>query len=45
MEIIEDYFTKALQGSQFRRFRHIIIGIHEYEILSYDASEKQFIEE
>ena len=28
-DIIEDYFTKSLQGSQFRRFRNIVIGIHE----------------
>ena len=31
-DMIGDYFTKALQGYQFRQFRNIIIGIHEDEI-------------
>ena len=30
--IIGDHFTKALQGSQLRRFRNIVLGIHEYDI-------------
>ena len=32
LEMIGDYFTMALQGSQLRRFRNIIIGIHEDDI-------------
>ena len=38
MDTIGDYFTKALQGSQFRRFCNITIGIHEDDITSYNAS-------
>ena len=32
LDIIGDYFTKSLQGSQLRRLRNIIIGIHEDDI-------------
>ena len=32
LDITGDYFTKELQGSQFRRFCNIIIGIHEDSI-------------
>ena len=45
LDMIGDYFTKALQGSQFCRFCNIIIGIHEYDISSYNASIKAFLEE
>ena len=31
-DMIRDYFTKALQGSQFRRFHNIVLGIHEDDI-------------
>ena len=44
LDIIGDYFTKALQGYQIF-FRNIIIGIHEYYILSYDASGRSFFGE
>ena len=37
LEIMRGYFKKALQGSQFCRFRNIIISIHEYDIPSYNA--------
>ena len=43
-DIIGDYFTKALQGSQFRRFRNIIIGIHEDDIPAYNAYGRDFLE-
>ena len=43
--MIGDYLTKTLQGSQFRRFRNIIIGIHEDEIPDYNASGRAFLEE
>ena len=43
--MIGDYFTKALQGSQFHHFRSITIGIQEDEITSYNASVRAFIEE
>ena len=45
LEIIEGCFTKSLQGSQFRRFRNIIIGIHEDEIPAYNASGRALLEE
>ena len=45
LDMIGDYFTKALQGSQFRRLHNIILGIHEDDIPSYNASEIYFIEE
>ena len=44
-DIIGDYFTKALQGYQFRRFRNIVIGIHEDEIPAYNASGRALLEE
>jgi len=31
-DMISDYFTKSLQGSQFRRFRNAILGIDEIDI-------------
>ena len=43
-DMIRDYFTKALLGSQFRRFHNIIIGIHEDDIPSYNASGGYFLE-
>ena len=45
LDMIGDYFTKALQGCQFRRFSNIIIGIHEGDILFYNASRIVFVEE
>ena len=43
--MIGDYFTKALQGSQFRQFLNIILGIHEDEIPAYNTSGRALIEE
>ena len=45
LDMIGDYFTKALQGSQLRLFRNIILGIHEDEIPAYNASGRYFLEE
>ena len=45
LDMIGDYFKKALQGSQFRRFRHIILGIHEDDIPAYSAPERAILEE
>ena len=42
--MIRNYFTKALQGSQFHCFRNIIIGMHEDDITSYNASREAFLE-
>ena len=44
-DMIGDYFTKALQGSQFRRFRNIVLGIHEDDIPAYNASGRALLEE
>ena len=43
-DMIGDYFTKALQGSQFRRFCNIIIGIHEDDIPAYNASGRALLD-
>ena len=45
LDMIGDYFTKALQGSQFCQFRIIIIGIHEDDIPAYNGSGRALIEE
>ena len=45
LDMIGDYFTKALQEYQFRRFCNIIIGIHENYIPSYNFSVRALIEE
>ena len=44
-DMIGDYFTKALKGSQFRRFHNIILGIHEDNIIAYNASGRALLEE
>ena len=44
-DMIGDYFTKALQGSQFRRFHNIVLGIHEDDIPAYKACGRALIEE
>ena len=44
-DMIGDYFTKALQGSRFRRFRNIVLGIHEDDIPAYNESGKDLTEE
>ena len=35
LDMIGDYFTKPLQGSLFRKFRNIILGITEADIPRY----------
>ena len=44
-DMIGDYSTKELQGSQFRRFRNIVIGIHEDDIPAYNVSGRALLEE
>ena len=44
-DMIGEYFIKVLQGSQFRRFRNIVIGIHEDDILAYNTSGRALLEE
>ena len=43
-DMIGDYFTKELQGSQFRRFHNIVISIHEDDIPAYNASGRALLE-
>ena len=43
-DMIGDYFTKALQGSQFRRLRNTVLGIHEDDIPAYKASGRALLE-
>ena len=45
LDMIVDQSTKALQASQFRIFHNIIIGIHGYDIPSYNLSGRAFLEE
>ena len=45
LDMIGDYFTKALHGSQFCCFCYIILGIHEDEIPSYNASRRTLIQD
>ena len=45
LDMIGDYFTKALKGYQFRRFHNIILDIHEDDIPSYNSSGRALLEE
>ena len=45
LDMIGHYFTKVLLGSQFRFFHNIIIGIHEDDTPSYNASGRAFLKE
>ena len=36
-----DFFTKPLQGSMFRKFRNMILGIVEDDIGLYEENYKQ----
>ena len=45
LDMIGDYFTKALQEFQFRNFRNIILGIHKDDISAYNASGGALLEE
>ena len=45
LDIIGDYFTKALHGYQFRQSCNIILGIHEDNIPAYNASGRDLLEE
>ena len=44
-DMIGDYCTKSLQESQFRRFRNIVLGIHEDDITANNASVRVLLEE
>ena len=43
-DMIGDYFTKVLQGSQFCWFQNTILGIHEDDIPAYNTSRRAFLE-
>ena len=45
LEMIWDYFTKEIQGSKFRWFRNIILGIHKDDIPSYHTPVRAFIKD
>ena len=45
LDMIGDYFKKALKGSQLCQFRNIIIGIHEDDFPAYNSSGRDLIEE
>ena len=45
LNMIGDYFTKELQGSQFCRFRNIVLSIHEDDIPAYNAYGRALLEE
>ena len=45
LDIIGDYFIKALQESQFFPFSNFVLGIHEYDIPSFNASKRALVEE
>ena len=42
-DMIGDYFTKSLQGSQFRRFRNAIMGIDEVDIPRYNSEARAML--
>ena len=44
-DMIGDYFTKALQRSQFRQFRNIVLGIHKDDIPAYNAYGINYLKE
>ena len=44
LEMIGAYFTKPLQGRQFRNFRNIVLGIEEDSIAWYNAEARAYIQ-
>ena len=40
-EMIADYFTKPLQGSLFKKFRNLILGIAEEDFNEYKSEYNQ----
>jgi len=37
------FHTKSLQGSQFRRFRDIILGIKDKDVAGYNTRARAFL--
>ena len=43
LDMLGEYFNKALQESQFLWFSNIILGIHEYNISFYNVSRRSLL--
>ena len=41
--MIGDYFTKPLQGSIFRKFLNLILGIEEAGVITYNTKAHKWI--
>jgi len=44
LEMIGYYFTKPLQGKQFKDFRNIILGIEEDNVAGYNTAARAYIQ-
>jgi len=42
-DMVGDFHTKSLQGSQFCRFRDIILGIEKSDIAAYNTRARQYL--
>ena len=42
-DMVGDFHTKSLQGSQFCRFRDIILGIKKCDIAGYNTQARQYL--
>ena len=45
LDMIGDYFTKPLQGSLFRKFRNLMLGIEEADVTKYNTKAHEWIKE
>ena len=45
LDIIGDYFSKPFQGSLFRRFHNLILGIEEADVNNYNTKSHEWIKE
>ena len=44
-DMIADYYTKALIGSQFQKMRNLTLGIEQSMITNYNDQYKQYVRE
>jgi len=44
-DMVGDFHTKSLQGSQFCRFRDIILGIKKCDTAGYNIQARQYLKE
>ena len=42
-DMVGDFHTKSLQGSQFCRFRNIILGIANKDVAGYNTAARQYL--